>query len=235
MLRLLNRGSFGAVMILFSVTAAARAGQAGDDSWSGFEVGGHVGYNWSHTDSTSINTVTSATEGTGSSDTSHVQGGAQATYQRVMPSHLVVGASAGVSFVGLDDTTTTSSGQNNSHTNETKTDTAGTVVGRLGYAARSTLIYGNGGWAWSTGSATRTQVTGTTGNATPGTVETLTVHRSTWTVGGGLAEALSAHVNVGAEYRYTPNSHTNTFPLAQRSTSSTGHTHGAQLLLNYRF
>jgi len=235
MMRMLVRGSFGAAICVLSAVTVARAGQSGNDPWSGFEVGGQVGFNWSHTDSTTVNTVNGAAEGSGSNDTSHVQGGGHATYQHMMPSHLVIGASAGVSFVGLDDTTTTSSGANNSHTNENKTDAAGSVVGRLGYAAGNTLIFGDGGWGWSTGSAIRTQVTGTTGTATPGTVETIDVHRSTWTAGGGLAEAFSNHVNVGAEFRYSPNSNTNTFPLAQRSTSSTGHTNGVQIALNYRF
>jgi len=234
MTRTLVHSSFGAVAILFSMATVTRAAQS-SDMWSGFEVGAQVGANWSHIDSTTTNSVNGAAEGSGSNDTSHLQGGGHATYQHMMPSHVVIGASAGASFVGLDDTTTTSTSANNTHTNENKTDAAGTIVGRLGYSAGRTLIFGDGGWGWSTGSAIRTQVTGTTGTATPGTIETLTVHRSTWTVGGGLAEALSNHVNVGAEFGYTPNSKTNTFPLAQRSTSSTGHTYRVQLALNYRF
>ena len=122
-----------------------------------------------------------------------MNGGVQAGYDYMMPSREVVGACAGVSEWGLNDTTTTTSGAR-VQTNQSNTDRAGSVVGRLGYGLGRVLVYGAGGWAWSTGSATRTQVTGTTGLAVPGTVESLSTNHSGWTAGGGLEYAVVSHV-----------------------------------------
>ncbi len=222
-------------MTMLLLACMSAHAQDANYNWTGVEVGAHVGFNWSHTDSQTINTVNGAAEGSGSStDASHVNGGVQGGYDYMMPSRIVVGAFAGVSKWGLNDTSTTSVGAN-VHTNQSQTDWAGSVLGRLGYGVGRALVFGTGGLAWSTGSTTRTQVTGTTGNAVPGTVESLTIHHTGWTAGGGVAFAVVSHVLVGAEYRYSPGSNTNTFPLAQRSTSSTTTGNGVQLAVNYKF
>jgi opacity protein-like surface antigen len=236
----MRMAAFGtAVMLLLACVSGQAQGApaAGANyDWTGLQVGAHAGYNWSHTDSQTINTVNGAAEGTGSStDASHINGGLQAGYDYMLASRVVVGAFAGVSKWGLNDTATTSTGTNNVHTNQSQTNWAESVVGRLGYGLGKLLVYGTGGWAGSTGSATRTQVTGTTGNAVPGTVEALSTNHSGWTAGGGLAYAVLSNLRVGAEYRYSPGSNTITFPLAQRSTSSSTTTNGVQIAVNYRF
>jgi outer membrane immunogenic protein len=233
---------FGTMMLLIVFVTSADAGQAQSPApppgstydWTGFQAGAHVGFNWSHTDSHTINTVNGAAEGSGSTDASHVNGGFQGGYDYMMPSRVVVGAIAGLSLWGLNDTSTTSIGAN-VHTSESKTNWAGSVVGRLGYGLGKVLVYGDGGWAWSTGSVTRTQVAGTTGIAGPGTVESLSTNHSGWTAGGGLAYAFSSQVRVGGEYHHSPGSITNTFPLAQRAVSSSTTNNGIQLAVNYRF
>jgi opacity protein-like surface antigen len=227
------------LLLLASVTAAsARQAQAApgqDDVWTGVQVGGHVGDNWSHTDSQTINTVNGAAEGSPSSTSaSHVGGGFQVGYDHMMPSRLVVGVFAGASVFGLNDTSSTSIGTN-VHISQSKTDWAASAVGRVGYGMQTVMIYALGGWTGSSGSTTRTQVTGTTGNAVPGTVETLSVHHSGWTAGGGLSSAVGRRVRAFVEYRYTPGSNTITFPLAQRSTSSTTTTNGISGGVNIKF
>jgi outer membrane immunogenic protein len=242
MTKVVKTAPFGTVMLLLACVTAAHAGQAQGAStlgpnydWTGLQVGAHVGDNWSHTDSQTINTVNGAAEGSSSStDASHVNGGIQGGYDYMMPSRVVVGAFTALSAWGLNDTSTTSIGTN-VHTNQSKTNWAGSVVGRLGYGLGRVLVYGTGGWAWSTGSTTRTQVTGQTGTAVPGTVESLSTNHSGWTAGGGLAYAVSTHVRVVGEYRYSPGSTTITFPLAQRSTSSSTTNNGIQIAVNYRF
>jgi outer membrane immunogenic protein len=232
----------GAVLLLLASVTPVAAGQSRstvppglDDAWTGFQVGGHVGDNWSHTTSQTINTVNGAAEGSANSTSaSHVGGGIQAGYDRMMPSRLVVGAFAGASVFGLNDTSSTSIGSN-VHTSQSKTDWAASAVGRVGYGLQRVLIYGLGGWTGSSGSTTRTQVVGTTGVAVPGTVETLSVHHSGWTAGAGLSSALGRRARAFVEYRYTPGSNTNTFPLAQRSTSSSTTTNGFSVGVNARF
>jgi opacity protein-like surface antigen len=227
---------FAASVIVASpgrVLAAPAPGQ--DDAWTGFQVGGHVGGNWSHTTSQTINTVNGASEGPPSSTSvSHVGGGFQAGYDQMMPSRLVVGVFAGASVFGLNDTSSTSIGTN-VHISQSKTDWAASAVGRVGYGMRTVMIYGLGGWTGSSGSTTRTQVTGTTGNAVPGTVETLSVHHSGWTAGGGLSSAVGRRVRAFVEYHYSPGSNTNTFPIAQRSTSSSSTNNNINVGVNARF
>jgi opacity protein-like surface antigen len=237
----MSRAPLGTVLVLLATVAPAAgqgraAGpQGSDDAWTGFQVGGHFGDNWSSTNSQTINTVNGAAEGTPSATSaSHVGGGFQAGYDRMMPSRLVAGAFAGASVFGLNDTSSTSIGTN-VHISQSKTDWAASAVGRVGYGMQKVMIYGLGGWTGSSGSTTRTQVTGTTGNAVPGTVETLSVHHSGWTAGAGLTSAVGKRVRAFVEYRYTPGSITNTFPIAQRSTSSTTTTNGLSVGVNAKF
>jgi outer membrane immunogenic protein len=237
----MTKAPLGAVLVLLAcVTPAAGQGRAAaspppDDVWTGFQVGGHVGGNWSHTNSQTINTVNGAAEGSvNSTSTSHIGGGIQAGYDHMMPSRLVVGAFAAASVWGLNDTSSTTIGAN-VHTTQSKTDWVASAVGRVGYGMQKVMIYGLGGWTGSSGSATRTQVTGTTGLAVPGTVETLSKNHSGWTAGAGLSSAVGSRARVFVEYRYTPGSNTNTFPLAQRSTSSTTTTNGIGVGVNARF
>lgn len=227
-----------ATVVIGSVAVrAAEAGQAPAapaNEWTGIEVGGHVGGNWSHTDSQTVVTGTGVSEGSGSSSASHITGGFQGGYLYMMPSHLVVGVAAGEASWGLNDTSTTTSG-NNVHTNASKTNWTGSLTGQVGYAAGRALVYGAVGVGWSSSTVTRTQVTGATGNAVPGTVETLNVNLAGFTGGGGLSYAVVPHVHMFVDYRYSPRTHTNTFPLAQRSTTSTTNTSGVQFGVNYRF
>lgn len=238
----MTRTPIGTVLFLFVFVTAATASRAQaapaqgqDDVWTGFQVGGHIGDNRSSTNSQTINTVNGAAEGSPSSTSvSHVGGGFQAGYDHMMPSHLVVGVFAGASVFGLNDTSSTSIGAN-VHISQSKTDWVASAVGRVGYGMRTVMIYGLGGLTGSSGSTTRTQVTGTTGNAVPGTVETLSVHHTGWTAGGGLSSAIGSRVRAFVEYRYTPGSNTNTFPLAQRSTSSSTTTNSISVGVNARF
>ena len=78
-----------------------------------------------------------------------------------------------------------------------------TVRGRLGYAFDNVLLYGTGGWAWSSNQYIRTQLTGTLNLATAGTDEAVNTYLSGWTAGGGVAVAFAQNWNVFAEYRYT--------------------------------
>ncbi len=203
--------------------------------WTGFHVGGHIGWSWAHTDSTTTNAVTGAVT-PGSEDTSHFHGGGQLGYDFMMPSRIVVGVEASVSSGSSDTTTTSNAAGTNVSSHEGKTDAGGSVRGRLGYAFSNLLLYGTGGWAWTTGSATRTQVVGTTGLATPGTVESVSTHHDGWTLGAGLAYEFMRNWNVFGEYRYARyESINNIFPVARRSTNSTTTADSFTLGLNYKF
>lgn len=202
--------------------------------WTGFYIGGHGSYSWTHTDSQTTNTFTGAVFAPTSEDTSAFHGGGQIGFDYMMPSRVVFGVLADVTS-GATNTNTNVTALETS-TTQGKTDVSGTVRGRLGYAFDTLLLYGTGGWAWSTGSNTRTQVVGTVGLATPGTVETVSTSHSGWTAGGGLDYAFARNWDVFAEYRYTSfQAITVTYPIARRSTTSTSTANAIEVGLNYRF
>ena len=132
----------------------------------------------------------------------------------MMPSRVVLGIEADVSSggrkaVNITDASGTSSNQTNVFDSET-------VRGRLGYAFDNVLLYGTGGWAWSSNQYIRTQLTGALNLATAGTDEAMNTYLSGWTAGGGVAVAFAQNWNVFAEYRYTNyGSPTVTLPFSQ--------------------
>ncbi len=204
--------------------------------WTGFYIGGHARYSRANSNSTTINTATGAVDVSGSGSTTNLHGGGQIGFDYTMPSRIVIGVLADVS-TGEDHTTTFSNAAGtNVHTDEGKTDAAGTVRGRLGYGFDNVLIYGTGGWAWTNGTATRTQVVGKTGTATPGTVESGPANLNGWTLGAGLAFGFWHNWEVFGEYRYTSFQSNNVmYPLAQRSTTSTTTTNAIAGGLNFKF
>ena len=151
------------------------------------------------------------------------------------PSRIVLGVVADVISGTSNSTTTSNVAGTLVETYEGKTDASGSVRGRLGYAFDTLLLYGTGGWSWSAGSDTRTQVVGTVNLATPGTAETVSTSHSGWNVGAGVDYAFARNWDVFAEYRYTSfQAVTVTYPLAGRSTSSTSTANAIAAGLNYR-
>jgi high affinity Mn2+ porin len=206
----------------------------GGFDWIGFYVGAHLGYatgysNWSATGAAGPSLAGSLDffraydgfKGTGS-----YFAGLQAGYTTMLPSRVVLGVEADVSFPNLI------SGRPQVFTSPA-TGTAsyaetmqyfGTVRGRIGYAPAHWMIYATGGFAWSYEQFTRTQISGMPpgGTATPGTVEDLfIVPRIGWTVGGGAEVALPSNWSARVEYLYTDyGSRSVSFPQgAQRFTS----------------
>jgi opacity protein-like surface antigen len=204
--------------------------------WTAFYIGGHGSYSWTHTNSQTTDLPTGAAFAPTSADRSAFHGGGQIGFDYMMPSRIVLGAVADVSS-GVTTTTTTSNPAGTIvETAEGKTDASGTVRGRLGYAPDTALFYVTGGWAWSSGKATRSQIVGTINAATPGTVETVSTKHNGWTAGGGVAWAFARNWDVFAEYRYTSfQAITVTYPLAGRSTSSTSTSNVIEAGIDWRF
>jgi opacity protein-like surface antigen len=200
--------------------------------WTGFYLGGFASYSWARTPSTVIDTGAGATIGTTTTHTSAFHGGGEFGFDYMLPSRIVVGV-----------VTDVSTGESQSSTNTDATGTvmyqnkvyeSGTVRARLGYAIDRLLLYGTGGWAWSLGQVTRTQVAGTAGMAGPGTSEPLDTGYGGWTAGGGLAFAVLRNLNVFAEYRYTRFGISNNFAISQRMVNSTLNGNLVEVGLNYK-
>jgi outer membrane immunogenic protein len=204
--------------------------------WTAFYIGGHGSYSWTHTDSQTTNLPTGALFAPASEDRSAFHGGGQIGFDYMMPSRVVFGVVADVTS-GTSNTVTTSNAAGTLvESSEGKTDASGTVRGRIGYAPDTALFYLTGGWAWSTGSGTRSQIVGTVNGATPGTVETVSTTHNGWTFGGGVAYAFASNWDVFAEYRYTKfQPITVTYPLAGRSVNSTSTSNAIEAGIDWRF
>jgi len=142
-------------------------------NWTGFYIGGHLGGAWTSVDRAGINTTTGAIDNTASDSASSFIGGGQIGYNWMFAPNWVVGIEADISAAKLapSDTSTNTGGGVPPRIvgHEEKADWFGTVRGRLGYAWSNWLLYGTGGVAWEHLTATRTQLSGITVGATPGT------------------------------------------------------------------
>jgi opacity protein-like surface antigen/outer membrane receptor protein involved in Fe transport len=206
----------------------------GDYDWTGFHVGAHARDSWSTTAGSTVNTVTGAASASIYANPPDWHGGIQVGYDTMLPSRLVLGVEADVSSGGtkithLTDASGTSAEQTTVFDSES-------VRGRLGYAFDNILLYGTGGWAWSSNQYIRTQLTGTLNLATAGTDEAVNAYLGGWTTGGGVAVALAQNWNVFAEYRYTDfGSSTVTLPFSQLSATTAIRTSAVDVGVNYKF
>jgi opacity protein-like surface antigen len=202
--------------------------------WTGFYIGAHANYTWSHNNFQTENTATGADFAPGSNDTSAAHFGGQIGYDYMLPSRWVLGVVADISS-GRDQTTTFSFP---TVTTQLDSDNIvnGTFRARAGYAFNNVLLYGTAGGTWDVGHNTQTVIAGTVGDAGPGTVETESISHIGWTAGAGLDYAFAHNWDVFAEYRYAGNQGvTVTYPIAQRSTTNDISTNTVELGVNYRF
>jgi opacity protein-like surface antigen len=206
----------------------------GDYDWTGFHVGAHVGKAWSPTSGSTVNTATGTASAPIYGNPIDFYGGIQVGYDYMLPSRAVLGVEADVSSgtrntTDLTDASGTSSAQTNIFDSET-------VRGRLGYAFDNVLLYGTGGWAWSSDQFIRTQLTGTLNLATAGTDEAVNAYLGGWTAGAGVAVAFAQNWNAFAEYRYTDyGSSIIALPFSQLSTASTTKVSAVDIGVNYKF
>ena len=124
----------------------AAAADIADFDWSGLYVGGHVAYGLGHTS----NTLLDPNPTQSGNSFSSLYGGLQLGYNYVLPSRLLLGAEADISFPNFLESGLISVHGTAEGTNVTdQIDYIGTVRGRVGYAFDHWLIYGTGGFAWS--------------------------------------------------------------------------------------
>ena len=152
-------------------------------SWTGFYVGAHAGYGWSHftgADPTGL--------GGGDADAKGFLGGAQLGYNYQF-SNFVVGLEGEYSFSNVKIETPLFGG-----TLSLKNDYFITAAARLGYAFDRALLYVKGGAAW-----TRDKWAGNDGIG--GTVSG-NFNRHGWLLGAGLEYALWNNWSAKLEYDY---------------------------------
>jgi high affinity Mn2+ porin len=186
--------------------------------WTGFYVGGHLGYatgysKWSATEagadvpslagSLDFFRAFDGFKGTGS-----YYIGLQAGYNYMFPSRLVLGVEADVSFpslIGGAPQVISSDAIGQASYAET-VQFSGSVRGRIGYAPSHWLVYATGGFAWTYDQFTRMQLAGSPagGTASPGDEESLfVVSRIGAVAGAGVEVALPSNWTARLEYLYT--------------------------------
>jgi outer membrane immunogenic protein len=148
-------------------------------NWSGFYVGGHVGYAWSSEEVRDVITGVSS-----ASDPDGFLGGAQVGFNW-QTGAFVFGVEADWSWAGVDGSATIPGAVVNSEHNWYATATA-----RVGYAVDNWLWYVKGGAAWMEADYSIAGVSASSDT------------RTGWTVGTGLEWALAPNWSAKLEYNY---------------------------------
>lgn len=160
-------------------------------SWTGFYIGGQVGYQWGESDDPFLSNgaATLAAPEYAHNDEG-VVGGAHAGYN-LQFDQFVVGVEGDV-----DGSSYEGSVAFGPTIEKTEIPIEGSFRGRLGFAFDRVLIYGTGGLALASveGSFSAPTVSTLSASGTQG--------RAGWTAGGGIEYAITNNWSVSAEYRY---------------------------------
>jgi len=223
---------------------SAPAAPQGDYDWTGFYVGGHLGFVWGRasfgsTNEAGVSTGSGAFSveqainpafGTGSFYT-----GMQVGYNQMLANRLLVGVEADASANSWVSPKGLSIGGSTQVLNGAATYAengwdSGTLRGRIGYAPGNWLFYASGGLAWNFENLSLVQ------NAS-GVTDFSNVMRLGWAAGAGVELPLIPHWTTRLEYLYSSfGPHTVNFPQnGERFIASALSTNAVRLGLNYQF
>ena len=176
--------------------------------WSGFYVGGHLGYaggtsNWSAAPNLSGSFDLFQSYDAFKNDGSYFAG-LQAGYNYMLANRFVIGAKADASFpsfpnlagISIGGTSTLTSPANGAETFGENMLAFGTVRGRIGYAPGNWLLYATGGFAWAYDQLTVTQLA-------TGTTDSPFLWRFGWAAGAGIEAPVAPHWTARLEYLFT--------------------------------
>ena len=170
-------------------------------TWTGFYVGGQVGYEFGSSTAFASATNTGAGLASVGAKPNGIIGGAHVGYNYSTQSLLGFGGfGGGGAVIGIEGDV---DGSNYKSTyalgginDQTRQNIQGSVRGRFGFAVDRALFYATGGVAF-----------GDLGNSYTNTVNGLTASLSNtrvgYTVGGGIEYAVTNNLSLRAEYRYT--------------------------------
>jgi len=175
--------------------------------WSGFYVGGHMGYAFgsSNVSTPGLSTSLSLDQKLNNFDEAgNLGGGIQGGYNYLLPNRFLVGVETDVTFPTFANLQGISIGGTRQFTSPTfgvekysdTVDAFGTVRLRLGYAPGNWLFYATGGLAWLEDQQFLTV-------ATSGATHSPNQFRLGWTAGAGVEFPLIPHWTARLEYLYT--------------------------------
>jgi high affinity Mn2+ porin len=177
--------------VAFPSSIPLKAPPIANYDWSGFYVGGHVGYSRGYGRDTLFDPNPTAA----SSSFGSLFCGLQFGYNYLLPSRLLLGIEGDISFPNyLDDGIVASRSSPSSVVTE-KLDFVSTVRGRAGYAFNHWLFYATGGLAWS--QARFLEESNSTGNE-----DKVLRRRTGWALGAGAELAIAPGWTARLEYLY---------------------------------
>jgi high affinity Mn2+ porin len=204
-----------------SISMPLKALPIANYDWSGFYVGGHVGYGRGYG-----RNILSDPNPTAGSSFGSLFGGLQFGYNYLLPSRLLLGIEGDISFPNyLDDGIVASRSTPSSAVTE-KLDFVSTVRGRAGYAFDHWLFYATGGFAWS-------QARFLEGSSLTGNEDKVLRMRTGWALGAGAELAIAPGWTARLEYLYDRlGKASGTFPSGTGYESTTVDLNSVRLGLN---
>ena len=191
--------------------------------WTGFYVGGHVGYGWAKKDwQDSFGLYNLSTNPNG------FLGGGQVGFNYQI-GQFVLGAEGDFSWTGINSGSTVlgivppPGASFNTNVNWTST-----LTGRAGIAFDRWLVYGKGGVAWANDKFSTNAYT------FPGTIE-VTDTRIGWTAGAGVEYAFAPSWSAKLEYNFMDFGDKAVSFAPATSTTVDQHIHAVKLGINYKF
>jgi outer membrane immunogenic protein len=177
-------------------------------SWTGFYIGGHIGYGWDSIDTNAFNSAGVLVDSV-HHERQGILGGGQIGVNWTFANSWLLGAEADFSGADINGSLTACSATGCSHSTG-KTDELATVRGRLGFIWNNALFYGTGGWAWSHSSTDRTIICVVAGGGvcpggpSPSPLTGMTASasgtQSGWAAGGGIEYMFTPHWTFKVEY-----------------------------------
>lgn len=160
--------------------------------WAGAYIGAHTGFGWGQSHGTVLDPSATAMRG----NYGGVIGGIQGGYNLLLPSRLLLGFEADISFPSyLDANSVAATVTTPNATLVEKLDYASTVRGRLGYAAPNWMIYATAGFAWAGERFINTPLAGNE--------EKKLYLRTGWTAGAGIEVPIAQQWSARLEYLYS--------------------------------
>jgi outer membrane immunogenic protein len=179
-------------------------------NWTGFYIGGHVGYGWGHSSNDSFSAAGVLLDTT-TSNSSGVFGGGQIGYNWQFSPNWLIGFEADGSVSDIHGTSVNCSATGCASAFG-KTEDFGTVRGRLGYIINNVLLYGTGGWAWSHSNTDRTITCvvagggicpgGPSPSPLTGAVASASGNNSGWVAGAGVEWMFAPNWTAKVEYQH---------------------------------
>jgi outer membrane immunogenic protein len=190
-----------ATVLGMGITAAAYADaypryQGAPFGWTGFYVGGNVGWAWSDARITDVDSyAAAAVPGTVTTVKSDgFFGGGQIGYN-FQSGPLVLGIEADLGGMDIGRSRLLTGSVSGTRVGQ-DSGLYGDVTGRVGFAAARTLFYAKGGWAFFDGTERFSTVTGSfSGKTDTGTF-------NGWTLGAGIEHMLDRYWSVKVEYQH---------------------------------